>query len=157
MGGDVEDLFAEMHFNFARTFGRHTLNLGFEAASALDEDSDIAPYTLGGFLRLSGFQQDELRGDSLFLGRLIYFRRLGGPSLLGQPIYAGFSLEAGNAWLDADDLSFDDLVGSGSVFLGADTALGPAYFGVGLGADDAPEYYLLFGHVFGRSLSPIFH
>jgi NTE family protein len=157
LGGDVEDLFGEMHFNLARTFGRHTLNVGFEAASALEEDSNIAPYTLGGFLRLSGLQQDELRGDSLFLGRLIYFRRLGGPSLVGQPIYAGFSVEAGNAWLDADDFGLDDLVGSGSVFLGADTALGPAYFGVGLGSGDAPEFYLLFGRVFGRSLSPIFH
>ena len=92
----------------------------------------------------------------MFLGRLIYFRRLGGQSLLGQAIYAGSSIEGGNAWLEANDFSLDDLVGSGSIFFGADTVLGPAYAGVGFAEKGAREYYLLFGRRFGRSLSPIF-
>jgi NTE family protein len=154
--GEVEDLFAEMQLDVAQTFGRHTFNLGLEAAGAVDDEARIAPYTLGGFLRLSGLHQNELRGDTVFLSRLIYFRHLGGQSLLGQPIYAGFSIEGGNAWPRANDFSLDDLVGSGSLFFGADTVLGPAYVGVGFAEQNAREYYVLFGRRFGRSLSPIF-
>ncbi len=156
LGGEIRDRFLEGQLDIARTFGRHSLNLGLIAASSLEDEPQLAPYLLGGFLRLSGLRRNELVGTALFLSRLVYYRRLGSESLLGQPLYAGFSLEGGNTWHDPSQFSLDDLQAGGSVFIGADTILGPVYAGVGVGERGAREYYLLFGQAFDRRLSPLF-
>ena len=39
--------------------------------------------------------------------------------------FAGGTLETGNAWQRSSDVSLSDLRGGASVFLGADTGIGP--------------------------------
>ena len=60
------------------------------------------------------------------------------------PLYGGGSLEVGNAWQRSGDIDFDNTIFAGSLFLGADTVIGPFYLGYGLAEEgrDAVYFYL---------------
>ena len=62
--------------------------------------------------------------------------------------FAGATLEAGNVWDTKDDIGLDDLRYSGSLFVGADSPLGPVYFA--LGYSDSSDYsaYFYIGNPF---------
>jgi len=110
-------------------------------AGATTED-DNAPleslFELGGFLLISGLAEDQLSGQHFGIARLVYYRRLSDDGFLRLfDTYLGGSLETGNVWQDADDISFDDTITAGSVFLGFDTPVGPLY--TGYGATDTNE------------------
>ena len=66
-------------------------------------------------------------------GSVTYLRELGRfkTSIIGGGIYLGGSLEAGNTWSAGSDVSLSDLRTAGSVFLGADSPLGPVYLAFG--------------------------
>jgi NTE family protein len=140
----------------AWSFGEHTVTgLASWRRLDLDEPGPIAAvpaqlFTLGGFLALSGYTRDSLAGNYAGLGALMYYRRLNEQSLLPVdfPIYLGGSLEAGNTWLDNDDVSIDDMIYAGSLFLGVDSPLGPVYLGVGVGEDGQRAVYLQIGQLF---------
>jgi NTE family protein len=69
-------------------------------------------------------------------------------SAFSIPLYAGGSLEIGGAWNDLDDISGDPPILAGSLFLGADTPLGPFYLGAGLNDDSTGSLYMLLGKLF---------
>jgi NTE family protein len=125
----------------------HTFNL--TAAGGTDLNTDMPAYdtfTLGGPLRLSGYRIDEFSGRQMAFGRLMYYgRAIHLPDLLGSGVYMGASLEAGRISDRFDGLPPGGTIWSGSVFLGADTFLGPAYFGVGAGEAGRWSLYLLLG------------
>lgn len=104
-------------------------------------------FTLGGFMALSGYTRDSLAGNYLGFASLSYYRRLTEQSLLpvDLPVYAGASLEAGNTWMRGSEVSVDDLIHAGSLFLGVDSPLGPIYLGVGIGEDNQRAVYLQIG------------
>ncbi len=58
-------------------------------------------------------------------------------SLLGTGVYAGLSIETGNAWTSG--LTFSDLRLAGSAFIVADTTLGPLYVAFGLADRRLPQ------------------
>jgi NTE family protein len=62
-------------------------------------------------------------------------------------VYAGLSYETGNVWYE-EDSDLDDLLWSSTVFLGADTLLGPMYFGYAIGGDDRDRWYFNIGASF---------
>jgi len=136
----------------ALTWGKNTITprLGF----GITEDEDAPLYdqfALGGFLNLSGYGVEELRGQNYGLLQLSYYYRLFGSltSLMeGVPVYAGASLEAGNVWDDRDDADFEDLLIAGSVFLAADTLLGPVYLAVGHAEGGRNSFYFFLGRTF---------
>jgi NTE family protein len=114
--------------------------------------ADVLPqraYTLGGFLALSGYTQDSLAGNYLGFAGLTYYRRLTDQSILpvDSPVYAGFSLEAGNTWLEKDEASLDDLIYAGSVYLGVDSPIGPVYIGIGAGEHSQYSLFLRIGQI----------
>ena len=51
-------------------------------------------------------------------------------TVLTRGFFAGASLEAGNAWVNHRDISLRNLLVGSSVFLGADTGVGPMYLGL---------------------------
>jgi NTE family protein len=78
-------------------------------------------------------------------GRLMYYNRsLALPDLLGSGVYLGGSIEAG--WV-RDRFGLPDMgtAKSASIFLGAQTFLGPAYFGLGFAPGGRSMVYLLLG------------
>ena len=106
-------------------------------------------FLLGGFLNLSGYQSGQISGQYIGLGELIYMYRLDNASAAFTiPLYAGGSLETGGAWNDLDDVTFDSLIWAGSLFVGADTPLGPLYLGAGLTDDSNASLYLMLGKLF---------
>lgn len=113
------------------TFGRNTFEL-HGALKMSDEKAQLAidQYTLGGFQQLSGYRPDQLSGNAVLFGRLNWYMRLANSPVFARGFYAGASLEAGNAWDDRSQLSLTHLRGGGSVYLGADTGIGPMYLGL---------------------------
>lgn len=130
----------------ATTFGRlHTVNLALRSQFA-GQGSALAQglYTLGGFQRLSGYKPGQVEGNYLLFGRVSYYYRLTPPALT-RGFFTGFSLEAGNAWRERREVSLGDLRSGMSVFIGADTGLGPLYFGVVHAPRGDTGLYLLLG------------
>lgn len=104
--------------------------------------------SLGGLFNLSGLPPGEVSGDVGGVLSLLYLYRLGRLPALGGGIYAGASVEAGNAWVEGEDPSFSDLRHSFSVVFGADTALGPVYLAHGTTSGGKDSFYLYLGRTF---------
>jgi len=129
--------------SLAHTVGRNTALLRFQAGYSFDDTAPLARwFELGGFGRLSGLIPDQLTGPHMGLATLSVYRRLNAIDVL--PLYAGFTLEAGNVWQQHDDIGFDGMRTSGSLFVGADTPIGPVYLAYGLadGGENAFYFYL---------------
>lgn len=99
-------------------------------------------FRLGGFGRLSGFTANEISGQHVALAVLAYYRRLNDSSTL--PIYAGMTLEMGNAWDDRSDISISNSITAGSFFMAMNTVIGPVYlaYGYAEGGTDAVYFFL---------------
>ena len=113
------------------SWGRHTFSL-YGQMLAVDQarSAAVGRYALGGFQQLSGYKPGQLEGNYLLFGRLAWYMRLSQTPTLTRGFFFGASLEAGNAWLRKADLSLGDLRTGMSVFFGADTGIGPLYFGL---------------------------
>jgi|HubBroStandDraft_6_1064221.scaffolds.fasta_scaffold08807_5 NTE family protein len=107
-------------------------------------------FPLGGFLNLSGVQAQTLAGPQYAIGRLIYLRKVGngGEGILDVPAYIGSSFEIGNVWADHHDISLGDTRKDFSIFFGADTYVGPAYFAVGYDESGSFQLFLFLGRSF---------
>jgi len=129
------------------TYEKYTVLVSAEFGSYINSTiPEYDQFTLGGFLRLSGYQQDQLRGQQFALGRLILYWKAS-QSLLGS-FYVGGSFEAGNVWHVGQSAAFDDLLKAGSVFIGYDTLLGPLYVGVGTAERGHTTAYFYLGRTF---------
>ena len=101
---------------------------------------------LGGFLNLSGFHRNALTGSNKVFGALMYQYDLN-RSLshnTNQPLYLGLSAEAGNVWQFTESVNIDELIYSGSIYLGTDTRMGPIALAYGRTDkhDQAVYFYL---------------
>jgi NTE family protein len=59
--------------------------------------------------------------------------------------YAGASLEMGNVWQRSEDISFDNTITAGSLFVGFDTPIGPLYLGYGRTDTQQDSLYIYLG------------
>lgn len=154
--GTLEDWGSEDDYNKtelllmgAKSIGKHALQLAGYAGGTLTGDlPPYDPFLLGGFLRGSGYRMDELLGERVGFVRAVYSYQLAAlPPPLGRGVYLGGSLEATRASLGADLDTDSKTRPSASIFLGADTFLGPAYVAWGQAfSDGEPGYlYLLLG------------
>jgi NTE family protein len=136
----------------AKTWGDHTLIGGFTLKTQLnDVDGAQNLVTTGGLFNLSGFQRDELSGRHSAVGRAIYYRQMRSNPLRGfldATIYVGGSLEIGNAWQDSGDANLGNTLLAGSLFVGADTFIGPVYFAGGYAQGGNSAMYLFVGRPF---------
>ncbi|MEZ9197560.1 patatin-like phospholipase family protein [Shewanella sp. 10N.286.54.B9] len=128
--------------------GNHAF-VGIASLATVDKDGvfTVNVSELGGFLNLSGYHKNALYGSHKIFGAFVYQYDLG-RDVLGMteyPLYLGTSLEAGNVWTQKDSVSLDDLIYSGSLFLGIDTGVGPAAFGFGASDDGEKTIFLFIG------------
>jgi NTE family protein len=138
---------AEASGALTATRDRNSLVLTYEAGYSLDDDAPLESwYRMGGFTRLSGLAPAQLSGRHSALLSLALFRRLNEVRLL--PAYAGLTLEAGNVWNTSSDIALDDLRYSASLFLGAESPLGPIYFAVGHSDNGDSAVYFYVGNPF---------
>ena len=108
----------------------HTKVLGFVNAEKV-----------GGLFSLSGFAQDELRGQNFGVARLGYLHRL------GRAFYLGGYGEAGRAAVTTSDIVINPILALTAV-AAYDTPLGPLYLGYGVAQGSHRQLYLLFGRSF---------
>ena len=135
----------------AFSYKKHTLLVNAELGDNLgDEIPFYDEYTLGGFLNLSGYRNEELTGQNACLGQLIYYYQVfKAPVAFIDSVYLGCSLEAGNVWNKRSDFRFDKLLIAGSAFVGLDTMIGPVYLAYGLAQKaKAGQIYLFVGKRF---------
>ncbi len=131
-GGDTRS-FARLegNANLVTSWGAHTLNTALRFAQATQIPAGaIDEYSLGGFQQLSGYRTGQVAGNYLLFGRATYYRRLPYSFGFARGLFAGGSIEAGNAWLDRRNISLGDLRAGASLFVGADTGFGPLYLSI---------------------------
>jgi len=144
LGADLDYDQVHLSLSGAGTWGRHTIYGRTVAETTLDENApENALFRRGGLFDLSGFLNGQLAGQHFGLLEAAYYRRIGNITLL--PLYAGFSLETGNVWNDRSEITLDNTVLAGSVFLGADTILGPMYLAYGINDSNTSTVYLYLG------------
>jgi len=144
----------EVKFDWRGAFGvgSHTfVGISSFATVISDEDSHndftIHVSELGGFLNLSGYQQDALIGAHKVFSAVVYQYDLGREVLVGSgiPIYLGLSFEMGNTWDLNETVKVDDLISSSGLYLGTDTSFGPAVFGIGFTNDGEHTMFISLG------------
>jgi len=147
LGSDNASTITRIDWTRAASAGRYLGMAGLRAVSARDDDVSLQALDfLGGLGNLSGYAERSLAGPQLFLGRVLLMRRLGATeSLMSLPAYLGISAEAGNVWDAREDFDLDDLVYSGSLYLGVSTPLGPIFLGYGRSSTERQAIYLNFG------------
>ena len=147
LGADSRYRQATLGGVMAFALGRNRAALSYEMGYSFDDAAGIERwYRLGGFGRLSGLAPDELLGRHAGLATLSLYRKLNDLDVLS--VYAGATLEAGNVWNLADEIGLDDLRYSGSLFLGVDSVLGPAYLGLGLAEGGESTAFMFLGRRF---------
>ena len=107
----------------------------------------FSDFNLGGFLQLSGLRTGQLSGDYVGFARAVYYHQIGNLPLLGRGVYVGGSLEAGDVWQERGDVSLKGIYTAGSVFVAADTWLGPFYFAWGRASGGATSFYIYLGRL----------
>ncbi len=135
---------ADLTHVVARSWGEHTLIGGAYLATTFDGTAPLGGlYRLGGFNRLSGLQEDQLTGQYAGLLSLTYMRRAYRIALVDA--YVGAGVQVGNVWQNSKDVSLNNSIWSGSLFVGADTPIGPLYLGYGFTDRRDRSFYLILG------------
>jgi NTE family protein len=155
-GADREYTRLEATWRGAWKFGKDSLTGSLRGGTSFD---DQMPYydqfDLGGFLRLSGYANEQFRGNQIAYANLVYQRQIATLTPpLGRALYLGGSLEYGRLWdvaLNDPDSTTAPFLNpeknryGGSLFFGADTWLGPFYLGWGLSGEGDNTFYVLLG------------
>jgi NTE family protein len=97
--------------------------------------------------RLAFTDNDQLIGNYTLDGSLTYMRELAEVPQIAK-VHVGASVGARQAWQEAEDVTLSDLRGTGSVFLGGETPVGPAFIGVRKTQGLDQEAYFNFGRDF---------
>lgn len=147
-GADLDYQQIRASISGATTFQRYTIFARAIAETSSNEDTLPlnAQFINGGIFELSGTLRNELLSPHFGLLEAAFYRRLGDITFL--PIYTGFSIEAGNAWDTKSDIKVDNLRYAGSLFIGADTFMGPLYFAIGATNKGEQAIYLNLGKSF---------
>ena len=151
-GADLEYNRLEANWWGAWSTDKHTLIGYLRGGSSF---GDVMPYydqfELGGFLNLSGYANEQFRGNQVAYGSLIYRHQIATLTPpLGRGVYLGGSLEYGRLWdvptyENGRPLNPEKGRYGGSLFFAADTWLGPFYLGWGLSGEGNNTFYLLLG------------
>jgi NTE family protein len=114
-----------------QTFGARSLSAFVLARGASAQvDNLVGRFSLGGFQQLSGYRDGQLLGNYVLLARLGWMIRLPYVPVAARAFFIGATAEAGNAWATRSSFR-DGAVRTGmSLFVGADTGLGPLYLGL---------------------------
>ncbi len=147
LGADSNYEQLQIMLSGAETYKRYSVFSRAIFETTLNENAPFnALYRRGGFLELSGTLQRSVAGQHFGLIQAAFYRRLGDITFL--PIYTGFSLEAGNAWDRYEDIKADNTILAGSLFIGADTFLGPLYLAFGFTDNGEQAVYFNLGKTF---------
>jgi NTE family protein len=147
LGADDDYEQIQLLLSGAGTYKRYTIFTRAILETTINEDAPFnALFRRGGFLELSGTLNRELAGQNFGLIEVAFYKRLGNITFL--PIYTGFSIETGNVWNRLSDVSAENTIFAGSIFIGADTFIGPLYLAFGFNDDGQQALYFNIGQTF---------
>ena len=146
LGSDLDYDQVVLRAGIARSRGKNTFEGGIDYRTTVSGDAPPESHFRGGGLfNFSGFEFNQISGQQY--GRVIgTYRRQLMQIGLGD-VWAGTSIEYGNVWENRSDIDIDDGLFAGSLFLGANTMLGPLFFGYGHAEGGAGSFYLYLGPV----------
>lgn len=147
LGTDDSAAVTRLQWDGAWSQGSNRWLGGVRASSAHGGDDVLATYGfLGGLGNLSGYPEEAIFAPQTALARVVYYRRVAhADSLLTIPLYVGGSLEWGGFWRSRNQVDIDGMQSAGSLFVGADTFLGPVFLGYGRAQGGHDSFYLTFG------------
>ena len=151
LGADAEGTGSSIQVGSAATIGKNILFGSVEVQNNFEGNPSLNNVILlGGFLRLSGLNNNELIGDRGGIMRLLYYRELTSFSLgaLTQRMYAGLSLEGGQVYTGDEPVTWPSIRRAASLYVGADTVLGPVYLAWGYAEGNRKSVYLSIGQRF---------
>ena len=106
-------------------------------------------FQLGGLFRLSGRPIGQLYGNTYALGAaLLYYRLSEAGGLIIKNLSLGVSIEGGNTWAYQAPVTFSSLKPAGSIFVVADTLIGPFFLGYGHSGSKNSSAYLYLNRTF---------
>ncbi|MEO0883472.1 MAG: patatin-like phospholipase family protein [Pseudomonadota bacterium] len=124
------------------------LRAQFESVQEVD-DEPVEILDLGGFRRLSAFTESSIPNNEYILATGEVFHRLTGTdAIVNFPVYVGATIEYANIEFDIFEQGLDDDIFSSSIYIGAETLLGPAFLGTGFSDDGEFSLFLHFGRAF---------
>ncbi len=150
LGADDEYESAVFLYEHYFTRNGHTISYRLHGGSSFGKELPVyAQFSEGGLHSFPGYAEGQLRGTYVGIGQLSYRRRFAQlPPSLGEGVYAGASVTAGNVWNESADIGFDDLQYSASVGVGADTVLGPLLIVYARAEQGNEQYYFSLGTSF---------
>ncbi len=96
-----------------------------------------------------GLAEGQLRAQKFVVASLAYrYRLMQLPPTIGRAVYSIIRFDTGDVWSDPDNPDESDWRYGAGVGLGADTAIGPLYFGYGVADQGANRFYLSLGTMF---------
>jgi NTE family protein len=106
-------------------------------------------FQLGGLFRLSGRPLGQLNGDKYLLATaLLYYRLTSTAGAILKNLSVGVSIEGGNAYEFQAPITFGSLKSAGSIYIIADTLLGPFFVGYGRSGSNNSSAYLYLNRSF---------
>lgn len=137
------------------TDNNHTAALWGTVAANLTSGTQDS-LTAGGFLNLSGFEKDSLNVNKMMIVRALYYHQLtdkGLTNVFNIPLYLGGSLEHGSLRFGEERSGRSQTITAASVFVGANSVLGPLFLGVGRSDSGEERVYLSLGRPFVYELT----
>lgn len=128
-----------------QTIGRWTGLAKVQGGSGLGSNIPFYDqFFLGGLFRLSGRPTGQLSGNTFGLGAFLLYYRLNKTSgLVLKNLSVGVSIETGRTWLYQEPITFQGFKLAGSVYVIADTILGPLFVGYGHSGSSNSAYLTL--------------
>ncbi len=143
-------LYGQTH-GFFTFFADHTFFVSAEAGTRWGKripDYDL--FELGGFRSLSGFREQELKGQYLGNLRAGYLWRLPiSSNMLWKSIYLGGWFESGRTFNHWDEIKWKALKYATTGALGFETKIGSVFLGYGQSGTDYRQFYVSVGRSFG--------
>jgi len=133
-----------------QTIGRWTGLVKVEGGSGLGTQIPFYDqFQLGGLFRLSGRPIAQLYGNTYALAAgLLYYRLSDTGGIIVKNLSLGVSIEGGNTWAYQAPVTFSSLKSAGSVFVVADTLIGPFFLGYGHSGKGNSSAYLYLNRTF---------
>lgn len=147
LGADRQYFRTELKAGQAMSQGPNTLTVNLRGGTAFgDEMPYYDQFPLGGFLKLSGYANEQFRGNQYAFGSLVFQHQITTLTPpLGKGLYLGGSLEVGRQWDVIDALNPSETRYGSSLFFGADTWLGPFFLGFGVSGEGDTSGYVVLG------------
>ena len=148
---DFEEIDVDM--TLPLTYKAHTFLFNVKYGDTFNSQNNLqnSHFDLGGLFNLSGYPSYSFFGSGRALAVMQYRHSLTSNSFfdaLSAPLYAGFSLEAGKVWKAPTQFNIDHVIKSASVYVAADTIMGPFYLAYGRAEGGEDSIYLYLGESF---------